>query len=801
MELKSSNREKQSEKEEMETKKVKLEPFYLSTVITYISSTTTFQNFRKISKNCTEAIKMLHTNPQSICGYTPYVLRVFPNINTLSGNINVISNEITDEQSKQIEFIDSSRHFIRKEVKENLFSKITGLRIDYNYYGEYNNNLDKMSNLRTLITEFLPVTCIKEIIRNKNLKLQRLVCYVEVSEKEFEELKKDIAGTNINMYIAGRKTLNVIDTNNVHYVIIEERKVDNDYSGSVYEKSFDKFTDIELASVLNIKVSSIRITITIESNECDYINFDIMNITHLLINIANGKEVKIRLPKTIQCLNVNSENSFVDFINLKECTSLRKINLCGRIKTEGSSDLIIPSVQCISLKVMSSSTVQFIGTSKMKDVTLYGDITKADLGNLSIDSLTIESINKLTLKNTTEYVELIKIKAKKLKMANSPKAGKLDIEGRIEALDLSASTYKLYSLKLKSEAPLTKLYLPKHYFIDQFHCSEVELYIEANIEVLDLNNSEDYIPKITYKSSLQSTNVIFPKHITYSRYDSGGTPTICVEANVDKLDLSNYTNGIYELTLKSNVPSFKLILPPNDEHKCKIYSLDIEANIDKLDLSKHDGVYLSLISHANPPTQLILPELEDVHVKRAIGKSVGYLCGIPHLEGNIALNSLCLLGASSIRGEINVPMIKTIYLVSTYGTNTKLSKRKLSPNTYYYTDYYYDCYDDIAYNDVYAFDENCSVYLVDTEYWCNNLNVHDSSYYKYKSYPYNNKTETITEDETEKEKEKKYSKMRKQNVPYHEVIDYNDYLDHSSDNNYEESDSTDDSDYYSEDYL
>ena len=82
----------------METKKVKLEPFYLSTVITYISSTSTFQNFRKISKNCTEAIKMLHTNPQLIFRYTPYVLRVFPNINTLSGDINVISNEITENR-------------------------------------------------------------------------------------------------------------------------------------------------------------------------------------------------------------------------------------------------------------------------------------------------------------------------------------------------------------------------------------------------------------------------------------------------------------------------------------------------------------------------------------------------------------------------------------------------------------------------------------------------------------------------------------------------------------------------------
>ena len=49
---------------EMETKRVKLEPFYLSTVVTYISSTITFENFRKVSKNCEEAVKMLHTNPQ-----------------------------------------------------------------------------------------------------------------------------------------------------------------------------------------------------------------------------------------------------------------------------------------------------------------------------------------------------------------------------------------------------------------------------------------------------------------------------------------------------------------------------------------------------------------------------------------------------------------------------------------------------------------------------------------------------------------------------------------------------------------
>ena len=99
----------------METNKVKLEPFYLSKVVNYISSTSAFENFRKVSKNCEEAVKMLHTNPQLIFRYIPYLLETFPNINTLYGNINEISDELTEEQSKQIEFIDSSRFIIAQE--------------------------------------------------------------------------------------------------------------------------------------------------------------------------------------------------------------------------------------------------------------------------------------------------------------------------------------------------------------------------------------------------------------------------------------------------------------------------------------------------------------------------------------------------------------------------------------------------------------------------------------------------------------------------------------------------------------
>ena len=126
----------------METKKVKLEPFYLSSIITYINSTSTFEKFRKISKNCEEAVKMLHTNPLLIFRYIPYLLKTFPNINTLSGDINEVSNELTEEQGKQIEFIDSSRYSIGTRVKESLFSKITGLRVQYSYYQNFEENLN-----------------------------------------------------------------------------------------------------------------------------------------------------------------------------------------------------------------------------------------------------------------------------------------------------------------------------------------------------------------------------------------------------------------------------------------------------------------------------------------------------------------------------------------------------------------------------------------------------------------------------------------------------------------------------------
>ena len=102
-------------------KKVKLEMIYMGTVALSIPSTTTFQTFRKVSKNCNEAIKMLHINPFFIFKYIPYLLNVFPNINTLYGNINEISDEVNNEQIARIDNIDSSRYALGTKVKETLF--------------------------------------------------------------------------------------------------------------------------------------------------------------------------------------------------------------------------------------------------------------------------------------------------------------------------------------------------------------------------------------------------------------------------------------------------------------------------------------------------------------------------------------------------------------------------------------------------------------------------------------------------------------------------------------------------------
>ena len=318
----------------MQSKKVKIEPFYLSTVITYINSMSTFENFRKVSKNCSEAVMMLHTNPHLIFRYIPYLLKTFPNINTLYGNINEISDEITEDQCEKIEYIDSSRFLIGTRVKESLFEKITGLRVDFSYYQNFKENLNKMNNLRTLITENIPPKNIDEFLQNEHLRLHKLTCYVyEIKEDYFDKFVKDLAGVDIEVYFMSDKKINVIDSKNVHFVhnVYLERvivgKEQNEYEQTLY-----KCTRSDIDFVLN-STTLTDVKLHIRCNECNYMNFENTHIDNLDIEIDKGVEVKIVLPREIKNLTITSNITIVNFVNLKECKCISNMNIKGKMRT------------------------------------------------------------------------------------------------------------------------------------------------------------------------------------------------------------------------------------------------------------------------------------------------------------------------------------------------------------------------------------------------------------------------------------------------------------------------------------
>ena len=77
------------------------------------------------------------------------------------------------------------------------------------------------------------------------------------------------------------------------------------------------------------------------------------------------KNLKIKLPKTTKNLTLSTGNVCVDLYNLKECKT-NSIEINGKIKTEGSSDLILPSVQYLQMELTEDSTIQFSNSFEMK---------------------------------------------------------------------------------------------------------------------------------------------------------------------------------------------------------------------------------------------------------------------------------------------------------------------------------------------------------------------------------------------------------------------------------------------------
>ena len=132
------------------------------------------------------------------------------------------------------------------------------------------------------------------------------------------------------------------------------------------EQSFEVFTKNDLASIMYYKsLQLITVKLTIKFNECDCMDFENKCINNLDIKITHGKNLKIKLQKTTKNLTLSTGNVCVDLYNLKECIT-NSIEINGKIKTEGSSDLILPSVQYLQMELTEDSTIQFSNSFEMK---------------------------------------------------------------------------------------------------------------------------------------------------------------------------------------------------------------------------------------------------------------------------------------------------------------------------------------------------------------------------------------------------------------------------------------------------
>ncbi|EMS12518.1 hypothetical protein KM1_097990 [Entamoeba histolytica HM-3:IMSS] len=96
----------------MNNKRVKLEPVYLTTVLLYCNSEAVLLNYRKVSSNCRESIKMVKKTPLLQHLRLNFLLDYFPNIETIESSI----DEINKIPSKKLESISWYELTIKPEV-------------------------------------------------------------------------------------------------------------------------------------------------------------------------------------------------------------------------------------------------------------------------------------------------------------------------------------------------------------------------------------------------------------------------------------------------------------------------------------------------------------------------------------------------------------------------------------------------------------------------------------------------------------------------------------------------------------
>ncbi|EDR21678.1 hypothetical protein EDI_247530 [Entamoeba dispar SAW760] len=327
-----------------------LEPFYLSIVALYLKGTTTFQLFLKVSKNCENAIKMLHINPYNVVAYLPYLIKVIPNISALYINALEAQDLLTSKEVEMITWIDSTKNQCDiSKLNETISEKVLNVRINNSQI----QFLYKLKNVQKVIIEQINNINEQNIAILKHLQsLKILVLYFKKINQESIDLivrySQQQSFVVINIVVDNYFN-RIGETKNIHYFNhIKQEKV---MLGEEVITFNNCILDEETFQFRLNKYSINRIKeLIIETDILDIKSLCLNNyiISKLSITIHKGCTFFLKLPSKLEELNINAPKCIILMKDTKDW-KIRRISIKCDIRIVDNEFKEVSKTQLINI--------------------------------------------------------------------------------------------------------------------------------------------------------------------------------------------------------------------------------------------------------------------------------------------------------------------------------------------------------------------------------------------------------------------------------------------------------------------
>ncbi|ELP95174.1 hypothetical protein EIN_429500, partial [Entamoeba invadens IP1] len=452
----------------------KLEPFYLSSVLLYITHRSVLTTFQAVNKKCNDAIQMLRINPPLFFFRLPFIFNFFPNLSTLRGNLIEFQNSISKEQLTQISWIESTVIIPFNLINTSLYNKITEIRLSPVCALE----CYKLMNLRRL---FIFCEAENTLLLTKlpqHSVLKRIGIYHESPLTEFES----------NNFIQNAKRLLNVEfvlntkSNCKHLVFLKNVTTINNFEPTINTDrqcespvtKVDLHLDVldEYSAKYFISPGVIRMTVDITRNCLDYLNISSFVLKELKISVKTGRHWCLCLPSSLVVLTIKGGTFWLT--NLKRLDRLKDVDLDTEL-TPPKAQKGVKSV-CLPLSVENCCIKSIFGNSKFGNVdqnlvlrkcNVTGCVDFLDCSKCSLlTHLTVYTTAQqftLTVPKLIKNVSVIskngRIVMKNSRILNTMSV--LHVEGNFEFLDLT-NLYSVESLVLISSAKATQIKFPKY---------------------------------------------------------------------------------------------------------------------------------------------------------------------------------------------------------------------------------------------------------------------------------------------------------------------------------------------------